>query len=123
MPRKRIRSVRPELNLTSMLDVVFNLITFFILITNFAAAELPRLANSVPRPDQSIAQESTRKNRVIVSVLPEGTTGRSIGVQVGSARQDLIRPDDYAKLTDRLAKEKQINKDVVVTLRADRAIQ
>jgi biopolymer transport protein ExbD len=43
MKLKKPEKSEMDLNMTSMLDIVFQLIIFFILVTNFAAADLPPL--------------------------------------------------------------------------------
>jgi hypothetical protein len=72
MARKMKERPRMDLNLTSMMDVSFQLIIFFILITNFAAADLPELdppdphrvgghgnARDVPGADQHCAPRAS----------------------------------------------------------------
>lgn len=55
-----------ELKLTSMMDVTFQLIIFFILISNFAAAELPQI--KPPKFDHSVAWEANLEKRLVVSI-------------------------------------------------------
>ena len=43
MARQPNQPAKAQLNLTSMMDIVFLLILFFLLVTNFASAELPKL--------------------------------------------------------------------------------
>lgn len=127
---KRVQSVRPELNITSMLDVVFNLITFFILITNFAAASLPQL--TPPEPDKSVASQPTEKNTVTINVLPypkeQGKKGEPYQIKFGMSTfgaEDLENRNSKCEktLVEFLGKEITASKDVAITLRVDRDIK
>lgn len=114
-----MKSTRPEpshihLNLTAMLDVVFNLIFFFISICNMAGNELPKL--TVPSPDSSQARLIEARKKVTVNVLPDGTSGMARAVKIGS---DEVVPGDYIRIVDLLKTEKAINPDVEIDLRVD----
>ena len=71
-----------HLNLTAMLDVVFNLIFFFISICNMAGNELPKL--TVPSPDASQARLIDARKKVTVNVVPDGTSGMARAVKIGA---------------------------------------
>lgn len=92
-----------SLNLTSLLDVIFQLIVFFLLVTNFTSLELPEM--KPPEPDNSQARETQRRERIVVNVMPEATSGRVKGVRVGSTRN--IPPGNYGQLTALLEQEKE----------------
>lgn len=120
MARKRRTSQRQEvtLNLTSMLDVVFLLMIFFLLVTNFTAAELPEM--EPPDPVESEAQESGERSRVVINVIPEESTGRAERVRVGLRDID---PGDYGRLTELLRSRRESDPNLQVDLRADRSIR
>jgi biopolymer transport protein ExbD len=65
IPRRR-RRIRPYLDLTAMIDTVFNLLIFFAVASTFAGVrtglplQLPRAATAQPVPE-----------RVIVTLLPD----------------------------------------------------
>ncbi len=79
--KKRQKSEPLQLNLTSMMDIVFQLIIFFLLVTNFTTNELPEL--EVPKPDESVAY-ALDTQRIVVNVMPsddgEGTTAKELVV-------------------------------------------
>ncbi len=119
MPRKKTQLPRPELNITSMMDLVLNLLTFFVLVSNFAAAELPGL--TPPDPDDSRARVSEAANKFTINVIPDPRdTGRAQWVQVGVEKLD---PRDTIALVDKLRREVKISPNVEVNLRADRALR
>jgi biopolymer transport protein ExbD len=142
--RKTLRNLRPELNITSMLDVVFNLIFFFVLIANFAAAE--RVALEVPKPDNSIAKMQQEADRIVVSVLPDRPiddirrdeqAGRHVTTRAGLIRFGVeeFKPGATIEVTrggqkvrvDRLAylleQEVRRDKNVLISVRADKSIR
>ena len=70
--RKKTELPKPELNITSMMDLVLNLLTFFVLCSNFAMAELPFL--EPPAPTKSKARPSDTPNKVTVNIIPNKST-------------------------------------------------
>jgi len=107
-----------NLNLTAMMDVVFQLIVFFLLVTNFTSAELPKL--EVPNLEESQAIVMPDRRKVVVNVIPEdGGTGLTKGLKVGITE---IPAGEYGLLTDMLRKEIQNNPAVEIDLRADATI-
>ncbi|MDH3585000.1 MAG: biopolymer transporter ExbD [Phycisphaerae bacterium] len=110
-----------KLNLTSMMDIVFQLIIFFLLITNFTTAELPEL--EPPKPYDSQAVDNPKREKLIVNIIPAGSTGEPKGLKVGITEIGL---GNYADLT-RLIKEHRDAQEaamegVEVDLRADKSI-
>jgi biopolymer transport protein ExbD len=141
--RKRVHSVRPELNITSMLDVVFNLVFFFVLIANFAGAE--RLPMDVPTFDDSLAREPTEPNKVVINILPNKTDaevqadlaqGKRAVVGVGEIvfGATHLKPGETREvseggqkkvedaLTSLLKDEVKRDKRVLMSIRADKSI-
>lgn len=124
-----------QLNMTSMLDVVFLLIIFFILVTNFSAADLPPL--KPPNPKDSKAQKEENTVTRLVNVVP---VMRKV-VKDGRQREEMIGVADHLvaygeniplggaglqRLTDLLTRERQRrdeeDKQMIVDLRVHRSI-
>lgn len=59
-----------ELNMTSMLDIVFQLIIFFILVSNFAAADLPPMEPPNPLESKARMHQELAFVRTI-NIVPE----------------------------------------------------
>lgn len=114
---KKRESKQVNLNLTSMMDVVFQLIIFFLLVTNFTSADLPKL--KPPDLKHSEATEIDHRDKIIVNVIPEGSSGMAKSVQVGSTS---MLPGEMKKLTDLLKSEKATRPELQVDLRADASI-
>jgi biopolymer transport protein ExbD len=114
---KKPDKVHLHLNLTAMLDVVFNLIFFFISITNMAGGELPPM--SVPDPVQSQARDVLERKKVTVNVLPEGTTGMASNIRIGSTD---IAPTDAGRITELLQAEIAANPQIEIDLRVDHTV-
>lgn len=125
MAKHRRRGANVEMNLTSLMDVTFQLIVFFVLVSNFASQQLPDL--EVPEPAKSQAIERNRDTKsVIISIVPEeGETGRASAVQFGDTRV-AYGPDMRNRVTELLAEEiaahERRNEDVQVDLRAHRTL-
>jgi len=61
--------VKPNLNITPLIDVVFLLIVFFMLVQNIVTDEIPQLK----LPDLHKAQtfEGEQENRIIINIMPD----------------------------------------------------
>lgn len=114
MAKKQKETPKLELNLTSMMDVSFQLIIFFILITNFAAADLPKL--SPPDPTVSTARKMPDLQRVQINIVPLGESGEASHLVIFGKK---IRRDAYAEVTNMLKVKRAENKDIEVYIRAD----
>ncbi len=122
MAKKKHEANKLELNLTSMLDIVFQLIIFFILVTNFANAQLPKL--ELPRPEGSKAKEPEKVRKVIVNIVPvrdpdNKPTGQTKLLVVDGIQ---LAATDYPGVTDYLKKELLEHPDLQVNLRADKGL-
>ena len=124
MARRKKKSAQVELNLTSMMDIVFLLIIFFLLVTNFVSQELPEL--DVPKPDQSIAKNE-ESERVTVNVVPHPDKDDKTyakAVVIGNVEFDVNK---LGELTNFLLEEKTAaegrDKKFEVDLRAHKTIQ
>jgi len=114
---RRARPRKIDLNLTSMLDIVFQLIVFFLLITNFAAAELPDL--DPPEPDEFVIEDDPQRMRLVVNVMPDLVGDRVHIVRAGT--RDFALPDAPA-LTAHLRERRAEHPYIDVDLRAHRDI-
>jgi len=109
-----------QLNLTSLLDIVFQLIIFFIMVTNFAAADLPDLEP----PEATKAFESEYPFTRIVNIVPDkGTPGRADHVLV-AGRELPISENGMTTLTNMLKQEQdqRPNDKLRVRLRVDKSL-
>ncbi|MFI4859811.1 MAG: ExbD/TolR family protein [Phycisphaerales bacterium JB063] len=61
--------VKPALNITPLIDVVFLLIVFFLLVNNIVTDENPNM--KLPEVDKPETIQVVSENRLIISVLPE----------------------------------------------------
>jgi len=119
MRLKKRKYQNVELNLTSMMDVIFLLIIFFILVTNFAAADLPDL--EVPKPDQSKARESREGTRVINVVPIEERPREAAHVLMAGKKYD---PTNGEAITAFLKREMEARGgNLTVDLRADARLE
>lgn len=105
MPLKSHQEPLPDMNLTPMIDVVFNLIIFFMVGTKFA--EMDRAVElKVPRV-ASVKNLSAIPARRVIEVYRDGT------IRMGAETVPLDR------LTQRLQQEVETSTDLGVTVRGD----
>ncbi len=111
-----------ELNMTSMLDIVFQLIIFFIMVTNFAAADLPPL--EPPEGTEAFSSQYPFTRVINIVPFPEGKTpGSADHVLVGGVELP-INPGGMKQLTDLLKNEQNTRPDIKmhVRLRVDKGL-
>ena len=115
----QIKPDRPmQVNMTSMVDIVFLLIIFFVLVSQFISAD--NISVELPNPDSSLARAVELPERVVLNCQYAGAdiTGRTkVRYLLGP-----IAVDNAKELQARLAAVKQKRPDVQVILRADRRI-
>ncbi|MCH8853337.1 MAG: biopolymer transporter ExbD [Planctomycetes bacterium] len=115
----QIKPDRPmQVNMTSMVDIVFLLIIFFVLVSQFISAD--NISVELPNPDSSLARAVELPERVVLNCQYVGAdaTGRAeVRYLLGP-----IAVDNVTELQARLATVKQTRPDVQVILRADRRI-
>jgi biopolymer transport protein ExbD len=121
--RKKIELPKPELNITSMMDLVLNLLMFFVLVSNFSAAELPPEIQP-PQPLESQALSAAAADKITLNIIPRTDgSGAAKEIKLGSY-EPIPLPSDYNKLREQLATEIQKSKDhkseLSVDLRVDR---
>ena len=74
MVRKRKKLKPPpeaKLNMTPMIDVVFLLIIFFMLVTEMSKMEAEAI--SLPTATKGIDDKDPPKNRIVINIMEEGT--------------------------------------------------
>jgi len=103
-----------RLNLTALVDVTVLLLTFFMVVNQFASAE--RVEMPIPRPRESMARDRRIAEPVVINIIhrgPDAAPAYQIGpLAVGS----------LADLSQRLAVEKRNTPQIEVVLRADRRL-
>jgi len=128
--RRRVASC--EMNMTPLIDVAFQLIIFFMLVSNIVAEENPLMI--VPSLDQPQARPIEQGNRVFVNVVPgpfnaalraDGSgqylqwPGDPVGVKIGL---DWFAMDQLGAVTAALREMKAARPELKVLLRADAAL-
>ena len=99
-----------EFNMTPMIDVVFNLIVFFVVASHLAKQEV-QLELDLPTASQSQPASENQPRRVTVNVLPGGE------IQLSG---ETVQP---AALQSRIAAERRdAGNDIEVRIRADRTV-
>lgn len=108
-PKKEI-----NLNMTSMMDVTFQLIIFFILVTNFAAADLPEM--EIPEPFETRAKVVKDQNRIIINLIYDADKDMREAILIGGEPYTLVQ------MKNLLIREHEADPEVQVALRADRQL-
>lgn len=106
-------------NVTPMIDIVFLLIIFFILVSRFADAEQAPM--NLPGPENSQAKNLRMTDRVIINVQlakPDDPNLGDVIYRIGPAPAESL-----ASIAERLALHKQYNPKVKVIIRADRLVR
>ena len=119
----------PEMNITPLIDVVFQLIIFFMLVNNIVSREVVEMV--VPSLEEPKTKQMAEENRVIVSVAPREFSGNARSpdplmfsgtaqyVQVGSQEFPMSQ---LSQVTNELKRIRSQRPDVKVILRADTAL-
>lgn len=119
MAKKKIDVPRPELNVTSMMDLVLNLMTFFVLVSNFAAASMPLI--EAPKPEDSLARQTDSQDRIVISLeVTDKDSGLAKRIVAGGRD---IGPQDGKQLLDFLLREVKVSEKVEVDLRVDKNVR
>jgi biopolymer transport protein ExbD len=108
-------SLRPiRFNMTPMIDVVFLLVIFFMLVSQFSSAEHVEI--EVPDPYDSQATEVTIPEKVIINVQYMGED-LPPAFLIGS-----LNLDSLDELSRRLQRQHKESPDLEVVLRADKRV-
>jgi biopolymer transport protein ExbD len=119
-------AVTPAMNITPLIDVVFLLIIFFMLVSNIVAKESVQMV--VPKLEEPKTADLGDIERVVVNIVPEvgeraedptDFFGEPRFVQIGLQQYDVT---DLAGITDALRAAREANPDIEVLLRADAAL-
>jgi len=104
-------------NLTSLIDVTFLLIVFFVLVSRIVEEESIEL--DLPRPVDAASARAGKEQQVVINVVP-GADGMARGYHMGGTDYP---PGDAgrAAITDRLASLYLANPALSINLRADRS--
>jgi len=120
--RRTVQSARDpnvlDFNATPMVDVIFMLTIFFMLVTRFSSAE--QVPMDLPRPDHSVARVPTGSERVTVNCRlanPADPAYSDMLVSVGPNQ-----PEPLMVIGDRLLVLKQETPGLQVIVRADRRL-
>lgn len=108
-----------EPNLTSLIDVTFLLIVFFVLVSRLSEVENVDL--NLPAPSQPASIELEAAHQVVLSVLP-GPDGAAGAYRVGVIDYPAT-PQGLQAVIAHLADLYRANPSLNVNLRADRATQ
>ena len=111
---RRSRGSGLSINLTPMIDVVFLLLIFFVLIAQ--SSRWRRAQVELPEPEPSAAKYIYRSDVLTISVICD-QQGKLLAYQ---AEGQMISPEQVDILSQKLWDRKQANPQVQVNLRADR---
>jgi len=108
---------RSGLNITPLVDIVFQLIVFFLLVSQVVTAE--REPMQLPHPTDSQARQKAQVNRLVINLFADDAG------KVGKIKVGAHVVDDLAELVDLLLKfGPQVQaKGTSVILRADKRVQ
>ena len=121
MPLRPRRHADIEPNLTSLIDVTFLLIVFFVLVSHLNEMEAVEL--NLPRPTEPATIQPEGENQVTLSVIPAsggGGGGTINGYRVG---EETFTGDDAGRelLTAHLASLYRLNPTININVRADQS--
>ncbi|MHC4695558.1 MAG: ExbD/TolR family protein [Planctomycetota bacterium] len=106
------------INLTPMVDVIFLLTIFFMLVSRFSSAE--QIPMELPKPHDSRAKVTKLPQRVVINCrLAEQTdpADRYVLYSMGPNQ-----PEPLAAISDRLATMRRQSPELKVVIRADRRL-
>jgi biopolymer transport protein ExbD len=106
-----------RLNLVPMIDIVFQLIVFFMVASHLVTTQRDTIA--IPQPKNSQAREKDLPNRLVISIS-SSDQGKIIGIRANS---DLV--PDVSALVDLLLRFKPASdsRQISVVLRADKNLK
>ena len=110
--RRKVREL--GVNLTPMIDIVFLLLIFFVLIAQFSSRQ--RVQVQLPAPEPSAAKYIYSPDALTVTVICDDQA-KLLAYQVEG---QMIAPEQIGILTRKLQQRKAANPQVEVNLRADR---
>ena len=102
-------------NATPMIDVIFLLTVFFMLVTRFSSAE--QVAMDLPKPEHSQAEIVKMPKRVTINCRPSGPAG-AVEYSIGPNR-----PEPLSVIAERLAAMRRDTSNLKVVVRADKRLR
>lgn len=120
--RRIVRGARRQpaigLMILPMIDVIFLLLLFFVVVTSFEASA--KIAVDVPRPDESQARRGELAKQVVVNCeYQDPTAPNSVGVLY---RLGADSPESLRGIAARLSAAKLANPQLTVVVRGDRRL-
>ena len=106
-------------NATPMVDVIFLLVIFFMLVARFSSAEQVQM--ELPRPEDSQARLAQMPERVVINCRPadaDDPAGRFVLYSIGPNL-----PERLGVISDRLAVMKRESPGLQAVVRADRRLR
>jgi biopolymer transport protein ExbD len=113
------RKATMVLNLTALIDVVFLLIMFFVLVARFGS--FPTLRLNLPRVDERTGELRNAGSNPVVDVVPRDQGGGAADQYRFGARSFASTPDGLAGLTAALRALRDEQPEVELSIRAERA--
>lgn len=123
-------SAEMTINMTPMIDCVFQLLIFFMLTTQMASADFVNM--KVPKPDLSQAKKPQEGNKAVVNVEPftekeisENSAKKGLAKQygMGSIKIEVGNIGKLVRELDKARRTSEDPKEFVVELRADKRIR
>lgn len=114
--RRNRKRAEIEPNLTSLIDVTFLLIVFFVLVSHLAQQETASL--DLPKPHNPATLALEAEHQVAITVLP-GAGGVAAGYRIGGTDLNSDRAGVDA-LTAQMVELYQANPRININVRADR---
>jgi biopolymer transport protein ExbD len=104
-------------NMAPMIDVVFQLLIFFSLVSTFAAAETVLL--ELPNPERSQARNVKMTDKVVINCRPAAGDEEASGVLYSIGPNV---PESLERISERLAAAAAVNPQLKVIIRADKRL-
>lgn len=101
-----------------MIDIIFLLLLFFVLVTSFEDSAKIRV--EVPKPDQSQAKPDTSSQQVVINCEVANADAPESGPPIYRIAAGLPQP--LSVIGERLAAAKQSNPQITVVIRADKRL-
>lgn len=115
--RARESASRVGFNFTPLIDVMFLLTIFFMLVAKFTASE--HIPLQLPNPEESLARASRGRDRVVINcrLTDPGEGGAAVSYSLGPNPAESL-----PAISDRIAAMKAATPDLSVLIRADRRL-
>jgi biopolymer transport protein ExbD len=115
---RKDRATGLAFNATPLVDVIFILTIFFMLVSRFSSAELVPM--ELPNPHKSQAKATRARDRMVINCRPADAANPSNGLVAYSLGPNL--PEPLQTIAARLSNLKRQSPDLRVLIRADRRL-